>query len=266
MVITCRDKSPGETMTISLYAHRLSQPSRAAEILLRELGIAYDWQEVDFANGETREPHFAEQINPFQTIPALVVSGDDPDFVLGESHAIMRYLCRIAADAGGDAENAQHWYPGDRDARRSARIDQWMAWHHNGIRRYDMFHDIMNLHLTLPMLKYELQSTALKPLQDGLRSGLATLEAHFERQPQDTPAAPTLCGDAHPTLADLTITCELYQIVAVGYRFDRYPQVAQWLNGMAERDHFKRVSEEVLEQGRTIREASGDYLELDAFA
>ena len=253
-------------MTISLYAHRLSQPSRAAEILLRELGIAYDWQEVDFANGETREPHFAEQINPFQTIPALVVSGDDPDFVLGESHAIMRYLCRIAADAGGDAGNAQHWYPSDRDAQRSARIDQWMAWHHNGIRRYDMFHDIMNLHLTLPMLKYELQSTALKPLQDGLRSGLATLEAHFERQPQDTPAAPTLCGDAHPTLADLTITCELYQIVAVGYRFDRYPQVAQWLNGMAERDHFKRVSEEVLEQGRTIREASGDYLELDAFA
>ena len=40
-------------MTLTLYAHRLSQPCRAVEILLRELGVDYNWQEIDFAGGET---------------------------------------------------------------------------------------------------------------------------------------------------------------------------------------------------------------------
>lgn len=255
-------------MTISLYAHRLSQPSRAVEILLRELTLPYDWQEIDFANGEARADWFAERVNPLRTIPAVVVTGEDErtDLALGESQAILRYLCRRAPDR----ELANRWYPGDEDPAHSARIDLWLAWHHGNVRAYDMFHDIMNLHLTLPMLKYELQAGALVPLQAGLSRGLATLEDHFERQAATTQAgdrAPTLAGGDHPSLADLAIACELYQIVAVGYRFTRYPRVARWLDAMAEREHFRAVSEEIVEQGRTIREESGGYLDLDgAFA
>lgn len=255
-------------MTVTLYAHRLSQPSRTVEILLRELDVPYHWQEIDFANGQTREPWFAQRINALQTIPALAVPADEnsdgqPAFTLGESHAILRYLCRTARDRS----IARKWYPGDHDAARAAQVDLWMAWHHNNVRRYDMFHAVMNLHLTLPMLKYELQSTALKPLQDGLNPGLATLEQHLERQNAHARSAATLCGGEHPTLADLTIACELYQIVAVGYRFERYPQVAGWLDGMAQRPHFKNVSHEITEQGRATRDASGGYLDLaSAFA
>jgi glutathione S-transferase len=251
-------------MTLHLYAHRLSQPSRAVEILLRELDMSYTWHEVDFANGETREPWFAKDINALQTIPALVVSAesatdDKTEAGIGESHAIMRYLCRVAPDR----DHAARWYPAE-DALSSAQVDLWMAWHHNNVRAYDMFHDIMNLHLTLPMLKYELQETALKPLQDGLRGGLATLEQHLEKH---ATSEPTLCGSAHPTLADLTIACELYQIVAVGYRFTRFPNIARWLDNIAQRPHFQDVSQEIVEQGRTIREQSGGYLDLDkAFA
>jgi glutathione S-transferase len=255
-------------MTVTLYAHRLSQPSRTVEILLRELDVPYHWQEIDFANGQTREPWFAQGINALRTIPALAVSVDEngdgePAFTLGESHAILHYLCRTARDRS----IAGKWYPGDHDAARAAQVDLWMAWHHNNVRRYDMFHAIMNLHLTLPMLKYELQSTVLKPLQDSLKTALATLEQHLQRQNGDDAPAPTMCGGEHPTLADLTIACELYQIVAVGYRFERYPQVAGWLDAMAQRPHFKNVSHEITEQGRAIRDASGGYLDLaSAFA
>ncbi len=254
-------------MTLSLYAHRLSQPCRAAEILLRELAIDYTFHEIDFANGETREPWFAQRINPLQTVPALTIPAQERNdgadgFVIGESHAIMRYLCRTAP--ARDAANL--WYPAERDAALTARIDQWMAWHHSNVRAYDLFHDVMNLHLTLPMLKYEIQDTALKPLQDGLNQGLATLEQHFERQATDQPTHPTLCGGDHPTLADLTMACELYQVVTVGYRFDRYPRVSRWLDAMAQRQHFRHVSAEIIDQGQTIREASGGYLDLKAFA
>ncbi|WP_148863910.1 glutathione S-transferase family protein [Marinobacter fonticola] len=256
-------------MPVALYAHRLSQPSRAVEILLRELDLPYEWHEVDFANGETRASWFTQRINALQTIPAIVVPAAErdsgkTDFTLCESHAILRYLCRHAQSES--ESEATVWYPGAVDAERAAVIDLWMAWHHNHVRRYDMFHAIMNLHLTLPMLKYELQSDALVPLQNALHLSLATLESQLTTQNDSDANTPTLCGGAQPTLADLTIACELYQAVAVGYRFDRYPRVAHWLDTMAARPHFRQVSTEVDEQGRTIRESSGDYLDFDAFA
>ncbi|MHB0775106.1 glutathione S-transferase family protein [Halomonas sp. WWR20] len=250
-------------MLVTLYAHRLSQPSRAVEITLRELDIDYDFQEVDFAGGETRTSWYA-QVNAFQTVPALVVEDDKGTddkgrpLALGESQAIMMYLCRTAADR----ETAQRWYPGDQDATRAAQIDQWLAWHHDNLRRFDMFHHIMNLHLTLPMLKREIQSTLIMPLQAGLNQGLVILEAHFERQQHDA-HPPTLLGEEHPTLADLAMSCELYQIKAAGYRFDRYPQVNAWLAGMAERAHFQDVSKEVEMLGQEIQEKSGAYLALE---
>lgn len=255
-------------MTMTFYGHRLSQPCRAVEILLRELSVPYHWQPVDFANDETRERWFADAINPFQKIPALAVAAADDDnasadFVLGESHAIMRYLCRTAPTQ----ETAGRWYPGDHDPVRSAQIDQWLAWHHDNVRRHDMFHHIMNLHLTLPMLKREIQQTLLRPLQNGLNQALTTLEAHFERQADAHCLSPTLCGGTHPSLADLSITCELYQIAAVGYRFDRYPRVSRWLGAITQRPHVGDISSEITEQGRTICDKSGAYLELDqAFA
>lgn len=252
-------------MTLTLYSHRLSQPSRAVEILLRELEMPYHWHEIDFANGETREPWYAQRINALQTVPAIGLAGDagddTPAFTLGESHAIMRYLCRTAEAR----DIAANWYPGDQQPWRTAQIDLWMAWHHNSVRRYDMFHAIMNLYQTLPMLKYEIQETVLKPLQDGLAKSLATLENQLQCQNTDQ-NTPTLCGGAHPTLADLTLVCELYQIVAVGYRFERYPQVTRWIDAVAERPCFTAVSEQIVEQGREIRDANGGYLDLNAFA
>ncbi|WP_447956780.1 glutathione S-transferase family protein [Vreelandella sp. EE7] len=247
-------------MPMTLYAHRLSQPSRAVEILARELGLEYDFHEIDFAGGETHAPWFAE-INPFETVPALQATSSAGDtFSLGESQAIMKYLCRTASDR----QCAKRWYPGDEDALASARIDQWLAWMHAGVRRFDMFHSIMNLHLTLPMLKREIQATQLKPLQDGLASGLGVLEAQLARHAKAGHSA-TLLGGEHPTLADLAISCELYQIKATGYSFGGYPSVDTWLTGMAKRAHFKAVCDVVDAQGREIREQSGAYLALEAF-
>lgn len=247
-------------MPMTLYAHRLSQPSRAVEILLRELGIDYTFHEIDFAGGETRTEWF-DAINPFQTVPALVIDSQKEALNLAESQAIMMTLCRTAADR----DVAQRWYPGDQDITRSARIDQWLAWYHANLRRFDMFHHIMNLHLTLPMLKREIQATLLKPLQDSLTSGLATLEAHLAGQHHaDHP--PTLLGDEHPTMADLVMGCELYQIYAVGYRFDGYPQVSAWISGLATRAHFTDVSAEVEALGHEIKARNEAYLALDAFS
>ena len=249
-------------MSIVLYGHRLSQPCRAVEILLRELDTPYTWQTIDFANGETQEPWYAERINTFETVPALVATTAQDEagheLHLGESHAILRYLCRGAPRSA----SAGTWYPGDHDPVRAARIDQWLDWHHANIRRHDMFHHIMNLHLTLPMLKREIQATLLKPLQDRLRPGLARLEHQLGRNDGTDGASPYLCDDDTPSIADLAIACELHQLVAVGYRFDRFPALRRWLDALGARPHFRDVSQAISEQGRTIRAQDGNHLDL----
>lgn len=240
--------------TLTLYGHRLSQPCRAVEILLRELDLPYQWQEVDFANDETRQVWYGEQVNPFQTVPSLVDS--ETGLQLGESHAAMRYACRKI--------QAQSWYPGDQDHVLSGRIDQWLDWHHANIRRYDMFHHIMNLHLTLPMLKREIQATLLAPLASGLRPGLAMLEQQLASCGDHVPM---LCGSDQPSIADLSIACELHQIRAVGYQFSPFPKVTHWLDRLAAGSIFQEISAPVDELGRSILEQDGSYLALtNAFA
>ncbi|MES1924879.1 glutathione S-transferase family protein [Salinisphaera sp. T31B1] len=255
-------------MTPILYAHRLSQPCRAVEILLLELGAAYRWHEIDFAQGETRTRWFREQVAGQQTVPALAIPpGDDghmsKGFVLAESHAIMRYLCRTSQAQ----DIAQRWYPDRQDPVGAARTDQWMAWHHGHLRRYDMFHDIMNLHLTLPMLKSEIQALRLRPLQTRLNESLSHLDSCLGQPATASGATRYLNDSDHPSIADLSMACELYQLVAVGYRFDRYPNVCEWLKRISRRTHFAAVSQAIAEQGHTIGEDNASYLDLDnAFA
>ena len=49
----------------------------------------------------------------------------EPDFIIGESHAIMRYL----ADTRGAADN---WYP--KDLKKRAMVDQYLDSHTGDLR------------------------------------------------------------------------------------------------------------------------------------
>lgn len=77
--------------------------------------LAIDAAREDWGSGfrATDTPEFLA-LNPNAMVPVLI----DGDFVLWESHAIIRYLC--AAYGGGALYTAA---PRDR-----ARIDQWMDW------------------------------------------------------------------------------------------------------------------------------------------
>ena len=55
-------------------------------------------------------------------MPAIV----DGDFVLFESHAILRYL-------QGKYGKTDHWYP-STDLAKRAKIDQYLDWHHTNLR------------------------------------------------------------------------------------------------------------------------------------
>lgn len=245
---------------ITLFGHRHSQPSRAVEVTLIEMGIPYKLHEIDFTMGETRMQWFLE-MNPNHTIPVL----RDGETVLYESHAIMRYLCRKKSAHAGDNISL---YP-FADVSRCAVIDQIMSWHHANVRQpsSDMFHYLISIHKTLPMLKYELQDLQMRPLQKKLRTALKTINECY----LDDSDEPVLCtpggGRDKITLADITVGCELYQLLCAGYTFDGYPRVRRWLTRtLAERDSFRKTSDQVIELGKEIHDQTGKYLDLDAFS
>ena len=72
--------------TLTLY-HNPKSRSASARVLLEALGVPYDVQTIDFANGQNRTPGFLA-INPLGKLPTLVHDGE----VITEQVAITIYL------------------------------------------------------------------------------------------------------------------------------------------------------------------------------
>lgn len=79
------------------------------KLLLKQLGIQYQWQEVDMFQGQTRTPEFLA-INPNGRVPVLQITTDQ---YLAESNAILFYL----------AEGTAFW---PTEKLKKAEILQWM--------------------------------------------------------------------------------------------------------------------------------------------
>lgn len=74
---------------MKLYGDVGSQGTRTVLSLLNIAKIPYDFVKVSIDNFETRTKAFTE-LNPFSHIPFLI----DGDFKLGESSAILQYICQ----------------------------------------------------------------------------------------------------------------------------------------------------------------------------
>src|SRR5580692_8624173 len=96
--------------TMKLYGF---PPTRSIRALwtLRELGVEFEFVQVDLIQGEHRRPEFLA-LNPAGKLPVLV----DGDFVLTESVAIVLYLAEKYADKG--------LLPATLEAR--AQVHQWL--------------------------------------------------------------------------------------------------------------------------------------------
>ena len=79
------------------------------------------FKSVRILKGEHRSEEYAK-INPAKLIPAI----KDGDFLLAESHAIMRYIC-------GSRNLPSNWYPSD--PKKRALVDQYLDWHHTNLRQ-----------------------------------------------------------------------------------------------------------------------------------
>jgi glutathione S-transferase len=101
------------TKPIMLYGFKKSGHSHRAELMLRLLGLPFDFREIDLAGGEHKRGAFLK-LNPFGTVPVI----DDSGTIVADSVAILVYLA-TKYDA------ARSWLP--IDPAKAAQVQRWLS-------------------------------------------------------------------------------------------------------------------------------------------
>ncbi|CAI5942617.1 unnamed protein product [Closterium sp. NIES-65] len=187
-------------MAIVLYANPISQPSRAVMIFFRLNSIQHETRVLNLIKGEHRAPSYKE-VNPFGLIPAIT----DDGFTLYESHAIMKY---VAATRTCNED----WYP--HNLQKRSRVDALLDWHHNNTRRHTV--GIVWNEVICSMFGLSSDTHIAAVSRHELQSSLCAMERVMLVQADPSkPGSPQfLDANIHPSIADLSIACELMQLEA----------------------------------------------------
>lgn len=203
----------GTVNPLRIYGVPFSQPVRAVVWLMLYKGLPFQIIPTSPGSrneGGTRHPAFLDK-NPGGTIPTL----EEPDsgFTLGESNAIMAYLC-----------NAHGWsdvYP--NDARARARVDWYLNYHHRNLRE-------ASVGLIAPKIRKDLNIP--EAIQQSSRASFARALRVLDT---GWLAKSRFLAAEHLTIADFAAYTEIGQLQA-GYTnlfdFEPYPNVVRWLADM----------------------------------
>lgn len=197
---------------MKLFAMTGSGNCWKAATLMEQLGIAFQWIEVDVVGGATREPAFLAR-NPNGKVPLLEIR---PGQYLAESNAMLCYL----------AEGSP-LLPNERYAR--AKVLEWLFFEQYSHEPY-----IATVRFWVKFLGK----------QDEWKEKIATAMARghvalgvMERQLQHQPF---LAGDAY-TIADIALFAYTHVADEGGYELAKYPGVRDWLARVAAQPGFRAM-------------------------
>jgi len=171
------------------------------------------------------------KINPMGQVPAIV----DGRFKLFESHAILRYLASVFPGV------ADHWYPADLFTR--AKIESILDWHHSNLRRGAA---TLVMHTALaPFLGLATSPHVVKQAEKLLMQSLGRIESVWLKGD-----AKFLLGSPQPSIADLSLVCEIMQLEILGDDVrDRFlgahEKILIWMDNVkkATSPHFEEAHE-----------------------
>eukprot|EP00252_Welwitschia_mirabilis_P018013 TRINITY_DN40163_c0_g1_i1.p1 TRINITY_DN40163_c0_g1~~TRINITY_DN40163_c0_g1_i1.p1 ORF type:complete len:298 (-),score=33.67 TRINITY_DN40163_c0_g1_i1:98-991(-) len=235
---------------LRLYVDRMSQPSRAVLIFCLINKIDFEEKLINLAKLENKTPEF-KAINPLCYVPTI----DDGGFKLYESHTILRYL------ACAYPRIADHWYPADLSSR--ARIDSILDWHHSNLRRGSA--DLIFNRVLAPTFGKQSDLTAASKAEQLLKESLLKLENVW---------LPTkgsfLTGSYQPSIADLSLTCELMQLQLLPEEYVKrllgpYERVRKWLEKVKDvtSPHFEDVHGIIFKVSQKLQERRAPVSESD---
>lgn len=178
-------------------------------LLCSELGLAYDWQEVDILSGETRTPEFLE-MNPNGKIPLLVT--EDGDY-LPESNAILSYLAD-GLTLAGTTQLAR------------ATVLSWMFFEQYSHEPYIATSRFIIRYLGNPPEKRK----ALEAKRSGGYRALDVMEQQLARSEH-------IAGFEF-TIADIALFAYTHVAHEGGFDLAGYPAILAWIGRVSERSRY----------------------------
>lgn len=203
---------------MKLYGNLISQPSRAAEWVLRLKQVDHELVKMDFGSAAFTSAEFLA-LNPNGQIPVL----KDGDFSIFEGSAILVYL----AEKLGWTD----LYPTDVQAH--AKVNQYLHWHHTHTREITskvllpLMHTKMNIGTPEEAVMIKDSTAMITKLAD-------TTEKLLVKD--------FVAETDHPTIADVAAYCEFVQVELMGiFDFSKHPKLSAWLGRMKEVPHHDEM-------------------------
>jgi glutathione S-transferase len=196
-------------MSLTLYGHPGSQPTRCLIGYLNLLGAKYDFKVIEIAKGEHLTEEYAK-VNPFKLVPAI----DDDGFKLAESTAIITYLAQTHKDS--------KYLP--EDPKKAALVHQYFSWHHSNCRPFCAPHFGATYHYLFPHRQMPSTEVTLGRFEEFAKK----FEDLFLNKNK------FITGDEF-TIADLLAYCEIQQnVVFCGYNLkEKFARVAEWYDSVS---------------------------------
>ena len=199
----------GNTDTLKVYGDSRSGNCYKVKLACAELGIVYEWQEVDIMAGDTRTPEFLA-MNPNGKIPVLALPNDR---YLAESNAIIAYLADGTRLLG-------------RDAFERAQVLQWMF--------FEQYSHEPNIATARFVVKYlGNPPERAQWLEERRKAGYKALGV-MEQVLAD---APFMVGEDF-TLADVSLFAYTHVAHEGGFDLGGYPAIRGWIERIRERPRF----------------------------
>ncbi|MFT5128814.1 MAG: glutathione S-transferase [Rhodothermales bacterium] len=196
---------------LKLYGLPLSTPVNRVRFTAHLLDLPYEFAVVNLPGGEHLEPAYLG-INEMGKIPAI----DDDGFLLSESNAICRYLCR---------KHSSELLP--QDLQQQAIVDRWLDF--VGIHVHDAFVRIMFNKLLAPLINVPVDETAIRVGYSMLKRFLPVVDAQLA-------ANPFVAGNAC-SLADIVLLSTVDPAEILDVDLSPFAHVLKWRAAL-QREHF----------------------------
>ena len=188
---------------LKLYGMTGSGNCYKPALLMRQLGVPFNWVELDIRNGASRTPEFLAR-NPNGRVPLLEVTDRGETRALAESNAMLCYLAE-----------GTHLLPDDRWER--AQVLQWLFFEQYSHEPY-----IATVRWWVHYLHK--QDEWQDKIAEAMKKGYAALGV----MEQQLAKSPYLAGDVY-TIADIALYAYTHVAHEGGYSLEKYPAVRHWL-------------------------------------
>jgi glutathione S-transferase len=192
-----------EEYMLKLYGMTGSGNCYKPALLMRQLGLDFQWQEVSTLDGETRTPEFLAR-NPNGKVPLLEITDNGETRALAESNAMLCYLAEGTA-----------FMPEDRWPR--AQVMQWLFFEQYSHEPY-----VATVRFWVRYLRK--QHEWRDKIAEAMKKGYAAL-AVMEQQLARTP----FLAAGRYTVADIALYAYTHVAHEGGYSLERYPAIRRWL-------------------------------------